>query len=62
MAKRWIKSTYYDMIFLLLYTGTRLLIMIIDATWNVNACYYHDYEVPYASRDRYACDVPHPLS
>ena len=27
-------------------TGTQLLIVIIDATWNVNACYY---EVPYAS-------------
>ena len=29
-----------------LYTGTQLLIVIIDATWNVNACYY---EVSYAS-------------
>ena len=27
-------------------TGTQLLIVIIDATWNVNACYY---EVSYAS-------------
>ena len=29
-----------------IYTGTQLLIVIIDATWNVNACYY---EVSYAS-------------
>ena len=29
-----------------LVTGTQLLIVIIDATWNVNACYY---EVSYAS-------------
>ena len=28
------------------HTGTQLLIVIIDATWNVNACYY---EVSYAS-------------
>ena len=28
------------------YTGTQLLIVIIDATWNVNACHY---EVSYAS-------------
>ena len=28
------------------FTGTQLLIVIIDATWNVNACYY---EVSYAS-------------
>ena len=27
-------------------TGTQLLIVIIDATWNVNACYY---EVSFAS-------------
>ena len=27
-------------------TGTQLLIVIIDATWNVNACYF---EVSYAS-------------
>ena len=27
-------------------TGTQLLIVIIDATWNDNACYY---EVSYAS-------------
>ena len=27
-------------------TGIQLLIVIIDATWNVNACYY---EVSYAS-------------
>ena len=28
------------------FTGTQLLIVIIDATWNVNECYY---EVSYAS-------------
>ena len=33
-------------IFSTLFTGTQLLIVIIDATWNVNACHY---EVSYAS-------------
>ena len=31
-------------------TGIQLLIVIIDATWNANACYmYMNYEVSYAS-------------
>ena len=34
------------MIYKVLCTGTQLLIVIIDATWNVNACHY---EVSYAS-------------
>ena len=33
-----------------IYTGTQLLIVIIDATWNVNACYC---EVSYASTPLY---------
>ena len=45
------RHLYYRILFcsrevLPLGTGTQLLIVIIDATWNVNACYY---EVSYAS-------------
>ena len=42
-------------------TGIQLLIVIIDATWNVNACYYAIMKFRMRRRDRYECDVPHPL-
>ena len=38
--------------------GTQLLIVIIDATWNVNAI----MKFRMRRRVRYKCDAPHPLS
>ena len=44
---------------LVISTGTQLLIVIIDATWNVNACYY---EVSYASASSLRMRRSSPLS
>ena len=41
-----IRLCYEQKMELDIFTGTHLSIVIIDATWNVNACYY---EVSYAS-------------